>query len=85
MTKWPISTFYECNIFDSQSTMRTGHAILKCRISDNHENNVIYNVLETMFGLSVSLFEKTPLLQVLSSTDYEDKTFDDDNQLNLLL
>jgi len=33
----------------------------------------------------VSLFEKMPLLQVLSSTDYEDETLDDDNQLNFLL
>jgi hypothetical protein len=31
----------------------------------------------------VSLFEKTPILQVLSSADYEDETLDDDNQLNL--
>jgi hypothetical protein len=42
----------------------------------------LYSILQI---LSVSLFEKTPLLQVLSSTDYEDETFDKDNQLNLHL
>jgi hypothetical protein len=33
----------------------------------------------------VSLFEKTPILQALSSIDYEDETIDDDNQLNLFV
>ena len=42
----------------------------------------LYTILQI---LSVSLFEKMPLLQVLSSTDYEDETLDDDNQLNFLL
>ncbi len=42
----------------------------------------LYTILQI---LSVSLFEKMPLLQVLSSTDYEDETFGDDNQLNLQL
>ncbi len=42
----------------------------------------LYTILQI---LSVSLFEKTPVLQVLSSTDYEDETLDDYNQLNLLL
>jgi transposase len=42
----------------------------------------LYTILQV---LSVSLFEKTPLLQVLSSTDYEDETLDNDNQLNLHL
>lgn len=42
----------------------------------------LYTILQI---LSVSLFEKTPLLQVLSSTDYEDETSAKDNQLNLHL
>ncbi len=42
----------------------------------------LYTILQI---LSVSLFEKTPILQVLSSTDYEDETFNDDNQLNFQL
>jgi DDE family transposase/uncharacterized protein DUF4372 len=35
--------------------------------------------------LSLSLFEKTPILQVLSVADYENDTPNDDNQLNLHL
>jgi hypothetical protein len=35
--------------------------------------------------LSVTQFEKTPILQVLSSPHYEKDTSVDDNQLNLLL
>jgi IS4 transposase len=42
----------------------------------------LYTILQI---LSVSLFEKTPIFHVLSSTDYEDETFDDDNQLNFQL
>jgi hypothetical protein len=42
----------------------------------------LYTILQI---LSVSLFEKTPILQVLSSTDYEDETPDTNNQLNLWL
>jgi hypothetical protein len=42
----------------------------------------LYTILQI---LSVSLFEKTPLLQVLSSTDYENEAFDGDNQLILQL
>jgi hypothetical protein len=31
------------------------------------------------------MFEKTPILQVLSAPNYETDTIDGDNQLNLLL
>jgi len=54
-------------------------AIIKKRLKLDRS---LYTILQI---LSVSLFEKTPILQVLSSTDYEDKYIDDDNQLNLLL
>jgi hypothetical protein len=52
-------------------------AILKKRLKLDRS---LYSILQI---LSVSLFEKTPILQVLSSADYEDETLDDDNQLNL--
>ncbi len=42
----------------------------------------LYTILQI---LSVSLFEKMPLLQVLSSTDYDDETLANDNQLNFHL
>jgi len=42
----------------------------------------LYSILQI---LSVSLFEKTPILQVLSAIDYEFETPDDDNQLILQL
>ena len=42
----------------------------------------LYTILQI---LSVTTFEKTPILQVLSAPNYENDTSDDDNQLNLLL
>jgi len=42
----------------------------------------LYTILQI---LSVTMFEKTPILQVLSSPNYENDTIDGDNQLNLLL
>jgi len=52
-------------------------AIVKKRLKIDRS---LYTILQI---LSVSLFEKTPILQVLSATDYENDTPDDDNQLNL--
>jgi len=52
-------------------------AIIKKRLKLDRS---LYTILQI---LSVSLFEKTPILQVLSSTDYEDELLDNDNQLNL--
>src|SRR3990172_6675856 len=40
----------------------------------------LYTILQI---LSVSLFEKTPILQALSHIDYDETMDDDDNQLNL--
>jgi hypothetical protein len=54
-------------------------AIIKKRLN---LNRTLYTILQI---LSVSLFEKTPILQALSSIDYEDETIDDDNQLNLFV
>lgn len=42
----------------------------------------LYTILQI---LSVTMFEKTPILQVLSAPNYENDTVDGDNQLNLLL
>jgi hypothetical protein len=42
----------------------------------------LYTILQI---LSVTLFEKTPILQVLSSPNYDTVDLDSDNQLNLLL
>ena len=42
----------------------------------------LYTILQI---LSVSLFEKTSILQVLSSVDYENDALDNDNQLILHL
>jgi len=42
----------------------------------------LYTILQI---LSVSLFEKTSILQVLSSADYENDALDNDNQLILHL
>jgi len=42
----------------------------------------LYTILQI---LSVTQFEKTPILQVLSSPNYENDDIDADNQLNLLL
>lgn len=42
----------------------------------------LYTILQI---LSVTLFEKTTILQVLSSSNYENENLDTDNQLNLLL
>ena len=52
-------------------------AIVKKRLKLDRS---LYSILQI---LSVSLFEKTPILQVLSATDYETETPDDDNQLIL--
>jgi hypothetical protein len=54
-------------------------AIVKKRLKLDRS---LYSILQI---LSVSLFEKTPILQVLSATDYEFETPDDDNQLILHL
>ena len=43
-------------------------------------DRTLYTILQI---LSVSLFEKMPILQVLSASDYENDTPYDDNQLNL--
>jgi len=42
----------------------------------------LYTILQI---LSVSLFEKTSILQMLSSADYENDALDNDNQLILHL
>ena len=42
----------------------------------------LYTILQI---LSVTQFEKTPILQVLSAPNYENDSIADDNQLNLLL
>lgn len=54
-------------------------AIVKKRLKLDRS---LYSILQI---LSVSLFEKTSILQVLSATDYEFETPDDDNQLILHL
>ena len=54
-------------------------AIVKKRLKLDRS---LYTILQI---LSVTLFEKTPILQVLSAPNYENDTCDDDNQLNLLL
>ncbi len=54
-------------------------AIIKKRLKLDRS---LYTILQI---LSVSLFEKTPILQVLSLIDYEDETLGDDNQLNLFV
>jgi len=54
-------------------------AIVKKRLKLDRS---LYTILQI---LSVTLFEKTPILQVLSAPNYENDTSDDDNQLNLLL
>ena len=54
-------------------------AIVKKRLKLDRS---LYTILQI---LSVTQFEKTPILQVLSSPNYENDTSDDDNQLNLLL
>jgi hypothetical protein len=54
-------------------------AIVKKRLKLDRS---LYTILQI---LSVSLFEKTPVLQVLSATDYENDMPLDDNQLNLHL
>ncbi len=45
-------------------------------------DRTLYTILQI---LSVTQFEKTPILQVLSSPNYENDDIDADNQLNLLL
>lgn len=54
-------------------------AIVKKRLKLDRS---LYTILQI---LSVSLFEKTPILQVLSTDDYENDTPDNDNQLILRL
>jgi hypothetical protein len=54
-------------------------AIVKKRLKLDRS---LYTILQI---LSVTMFEKTPILQVLSAPNYESDTSDDDNQLNLLL
>jgi hypothetical protein len=54
-------------------------AIVKKRLKLDRS---LYSILQI---LSVSLFEKTPILQVLSAADYENDTPYGDNQLNLHL
>jgi hypothetical protein len=54
-------------------------AIVKKRLKLDRS---LYTILQI---LSVTLFEKTPILQVLSAPNYENDTCNDDNQLNLLL
>jgi hypothetical protein len=54
-------------------------AIVKKRLKLDRN---LYTILQI---LSVTMFEKTPILQVLSAPNYETDTVDGDNQLNLLL
>ena len=54
-------------------------AIVKKRLKLDRS---LYTILQI---LSVTTFEKTPILQVLSLPNYETDTIDGDNQLNLLL
>jgi hypothetical protein len=54
-------------------------AIVKKRLKLDRS---LYTILQI---LSVTQFEKTPILQVLSAPNYETDTIDADNQLNLLL
>jgi len=54
-------------------------AIVKKRLKLDRS---LYTILQI---LSVTMFEKTPILQVLSSPNYETDIIDGDNQLNLLL
>jgi hypothetical protein len=52
-------------------------AIVKKRLNLDHS---LYTILQI---LSVSIFEKTPILQAFSAMDCKDQTFDNRNQLNL--
>ena len=54
-------------------------AIVKKRLKLDRS---LYTILQI---LSVTQFEKTPILQVLSSSNYDNDDMDSDNQLNLLL
>ncbi len=54
-------------------------AIVKKRLKLDRS---LYTILQI---LSVTMFEKTAILQVLSAPNYENDTCDEDNQLNLLL
>jgi len=54
-------------------------AIVKKRLKLDRS---LYTILQI---LSVTMFEKTPILQVLASPNYETDAIDGDNQLNLLL
>jgi len=53
-------------------------AIVKKRLKLDRS---LYTILQI---LSVTMFEKTPILQVLSAPIYENDTIDDDNQWNVL-
>ena len=52
-------------------------AIVKKRLNINLS---LYSFLQI---LSISIFEKSPLLQLINDIDYETKIYDSDNQLNL--
>jgi len=52
-------------------------AIVKKRLNLDHS---LYTILQIS---SVSIFEKTPILEAFSAVDSEDQTIDDCNQLNL--
>ena len=52
-------------------------AIVKKRLNINLS---LYTFLQV---LSISIFEKSPLLQLINDIDYETKIYDSDNQLNL--
>ncbi len=54
-------------------------AIVKKRLKLDRSRYTILQIL------SVTMFEKTAILQVLSAPNYENDTCDEDNQLNLLL
>ena len=54
-------------------------AIVKKRLKLDRS---LYTILQI---LSVTMFEKTAILQVLSAPNYDNDTCDEDNQLNLLL
>ena len=52
-------------------------AIIRKRLGLNASLNQILQIL------SVTLFEKTPILKVLQPSDYKDDLLDSSNQLNL--
>ncbi len=52
-------------------------AIVKKRLNINRS---LYTILQI---LSISIFEKIPILQLINDVDYEPKNYDSSNQLNL--